>query len=77
MILDRHIPASHTLKPCLVPRGSVVSYLFDFMLPGLVALGVIQFITFFFSDTANPGWLLGMADWLLYVYAVFVAFKAF
>ena len=55
----------------------ISSMLFDFMLPGLIALGVMQFIRYLFADTEKPGWLLGMADWLLYAYAVFVAFKAF
>lgn len=55
----------------------ISSLLFDFTLPGLVALGVMQFIAYLFGNTDKPGWLLGMADWLLYMYAVFVAFKAF
>lgn len=55
----------------------ISSMLFDFVLPGLIALGVMQFIKYLFEDTAKPGWLLGMADWLLYAYAGFVAVKAF
>lgn len=55
----------------------ISSMLFDFMLPGLVALMVMQFIDYLFEDRAKPGWLLGMADWLLYAYAVFVAVRAF
>lgn len=54
----------------------ISSLLFDFTLPGLVALIVMQFIKYLFGDTAKPGWLLGMADWLLYAYAVFVAVRA-
>lgn len=62
------------------PEGllyAITSMLFDFMLPGIVALGVMQLIAYLFGDTDKPGWLLGMAHWLLYAYAVFVAFKAF
>ena len=55
----------------------ISSMLFDFALPGLIALGVMQFIRYLFSDTDKPGWLLGMADWLFYWYAVFLIFKAY
>ena len=55
----------------------ISSMLFDFALPGLIALGVMQFIRFLFADTDKPGWLLSMADWLFYWYAVFLVFKAY
>lgn len=55
----------------------ISALLFDFVLPGLVALGVMQFIEYLFEDTSKPGWLLGMAGGLLYTYAGFVAVKAF
>ncbi len=55
----------------------ISSMLFDFVLPGLIALGVMQFIRYLFADTDKPGWLLGMADWLFYWYAVFLIFKAY
>lgn len=55
----------------------ISSMLFDFVLPGLIALGVMQFIRYVFADTDKPGWLLGMADWLFYWYAVFLIFKTY
>ena len=55
----------------------ISSMLFDFVLPGLIALGVMQFIRYLFQDTDKPGRLLCMADWLFYLYAVFLIFKAY
>ena len=55
----------------------ISSMLFDFLLPGLIALGVMQFIRYVFADTDKPGRLLGMADWLFYLYAVFLIFKTY
>ena len=55
----------------------ITSMLFDFVLPGLIALGVMQFIRYVFEDKGKPGCLLGMADWLFYVYAVFLTLKAY
>ncbi|MHC4325155.1 MAG: hypothetical protein ACYSUX_12900 [Planctomycetota bacterium] len=55
----------------------ISSMLFDFVLPGLIALGVMQFIRYVFADTDKPGRILGMADWLFYLYAVFLIFKAY
>ena len=55
----------------------ISSMLFDFVLPGLIALGVMQFIRYVFADTDKPGRLLCMADWLFYLYAVFLILKAY
>ena len=55
----------------------ISSMLFDFVLPGLIALGVMQFIRYVFGDTGKPGRLLGMADWLFYLYAVFLILKTY
>jgi hypothetical protein len=51
--------------------------LFDFMLPGLIALGVMQFIRYVFEDTDKPGCILRNADRLFYMYAVFLALKSY
>ena len=55
----------------------ISSMLFDFVLPGLIALGVMQFIRYVFADSQKPGRLLGMANWLFYLYAVFLTLKAY
>ena len=43
---------------------AVSALLFDFFLPGLIALGVMQFIKYLFEDTKKPGCILRAADWL-------------
>jgi hypothetical protein len=55
----------------------ISSMLFDFMLPGLIALGVMQFIRYVFEDTDKPGCILRNADRLFYMYAVFLIFKSY
>jgi hypothetical protein len=50
----------------------VSALLFDFFLPGLIALGVMQFIRYLFEETNKPGCILRAADWLFYMYAVFL-----
>jgi len=51
--------------------------LFDFLLPGLIALGIVQFIRYLFEDTNKPGCILRAADWLFYIYAVFLIVKTY
>ena len=55
----------------------ISSMLFDFMLPGLIALGVMQFIRYVFEDTDKPGCILRNADRLFYMYAVFLTLKSY
>ena len=56
---------------------AVSALLFDFFLPGLIALGVMQFIKYLFEDTKKPGCILRAADWLFYIYAVFLVVKTY
>jgi hypothetical protein len=51
---------------------AVSAMLFDFLLPGLIALGVMQFIRYLFEDTTKPGRILRNAHWFFYIYAVFL-----
>jgi len=55
----------------------VSALLFDFFLPGLIALGVMQFIKYLFEDTKKTGCILRAADWLFYIYAVFLVVKTY
>jgi hypothetical protein len=55
----------------------VSALLFDFFLPGLIALGVMQFIRYLFEDVKKPGCILRAADWLFYIYAVFLIVKTY
>jgi hypothetical protein len=56
---------------------AVSAMLFDFLLPGLIALGVVQFIRYLFEDTAKPGRILRNAHWFFYIYAVFLILKTY
>ena len=51
--------------------------LFDFLLPGLIALGVVQFIKYLFEDTNKPGCILRNADRFLYIYTVFLIVRTY
>ncbi len=55
----------------------VSALLFDFFLPGLIALGVVQFIRYLFEDASKPGCILRNAHWLFYIYAVFLIVKTY
>jgi hypothetical protein len=55
----------------------VSALLFDFFLPGLIALGVVQFIRYLFEDVKKPGCILRAADWLFYIYAGFLIVKTY
>lgn len=55
----------------------ISSMLFDFMLPGLIALGVTQLIRYLFEDTSKPGFILRNADRIFYMYAVFLIMKTY
>jgi len=51
---------------------AVSAMLFDFLLPGLIALGVVQFIRYMFEDKTKPGCILRNADRFFYMYAAFL-----
>ena len=55
----------------------ISAMLFDFLLPGLIALGVMQFIRYLFEDTGKPGRILRNAHWFFYIYAVFLIVKTY
>ena len=55
----------------------ISAMLFDFLLPGLIALGVMQFIKYLFEDTNKPGCILRNADRFLYIYAVFLIVRTY
>lgn len=48
---------------------SSVSYVFEFALPGLIALLVAQLIRYMLENEYTPGWILRYGDKVLYVYA--------
>lgn len=51
---------------------AVSSLLFDFFLPGLIALGVAQLLRYLITVDYKPDFILRNADRLLYIYAVFL-----
>jgi hypothetical protein len=55
----------------------ISAMLFDFLLPGLIALGVMQFIKYLFEDTNKPGCILRNSHWFFYIYAVFLIVKTY
>ncbi len=66
----------------IVERGDALLYaissmLYDFMFPGLIALGLAQFIRYLFENTSKPGRILRNADRLFYMYAVFLIVKTY
>ena len=56
---------------------AVSALLFDFLLPGLIALGLVQFIRYLFEDTNKPGCILRNADRFFYMYAVFLIARTY
>ena len=48
---------------------SIPSFIFAYMLPGLITLGVAQFIRYLFEREYRPGWILRYGDKILYLYA--------
>lgn len=48
----------------------VLSLVVRFVLPGLLALGVAQFIRYLSERDYRPGWILRCAEGILYLYAV-------
>jgi hypothetical protein len=56
---------------------AISSMLFDFMLPGLIALGLTQFIRYLFEIDYKPGGILRNGDKIFYIYAVFLIMNAF
>lgn len=49
---------------------SVPAFIFTYMLPGLITLGVAQFMQYLFERECRPGWILRYGDKILYLYAV-------
>ncbi len=49
---------------------SVPAFIFAYMLPGLITLGVAQFMQYLFEREYRPGWILRYGDKILYLYAV-------
>lgn len=45
------------------------SFVFEFILPGLIALLVAQFIRYMLETEYKPGWILRYGDKVLYVYS--------
>ena len=56
---------------------AISSMLFDFMLPGLIALGLTQLIKYLFEIDYKPGCILRNGDRIFYMYAVFLIVNAF
>jgi hypothetical protein len=56
---------------------AVSAMLFDFLLPGLIALGVVQFIRYLFEDKTKPGCIIRNADRLFYIYAAFLIVRKY
>ncbi|MFQ6036020.1 MAG: hypothetical protein ACE5NM_09280, partial [Sedimentisphaerales bacterium] len=48
----------------------LLSLVIVFVLPGLLALGVAQFIRYLSEKSYRPGWTLRCAEGILYLYAV-------
>ena len=46
-----------------------VSFIFEFVLPGFIALLVAQLIRYMLENEYTPGWILRYGDKVLYVYA--------
>jgi len=55
----------------------ISAMIFDFLLPGLVALGVTQLIKYFYEPQAKPGLIIRRADIILYAYGIFLVIKAY
>lgn len=55
----------------------ISSMLFDFMMLGLIALGVTQFIRYLSETGYQPGCILRKADRIFYMYAVFLILKTY
>ena len=55
--------------------NTMSSLIFDFLLAGLVALGVSQFIRYLSETQPRPGPLVRNADRILYIYAAFLILK--
>jgi hypothetical protein len=49
---------------------SIPSFIFAYMLPGLITLGAAQLMQYLFEREYRPGWILRHEDKLLYLYAV-------
>ena len=51
---------------------AVLALLSNYMLLGVVVLGVAQFMRYLFETRYQPGWILRYGDKILYVYAAFL-----
>ena len=66
----------------IVARGDALLYalssmLYDFMFPGLIALGLAQFIRYLFGSEHKPGGILRHGEKIFYMYAGFLIVKTF
>ncbi len=68
---------NHLYKGADAILYAVSAMLFDFLLPGLIALGVVQFFRYLFDDTSKPGCILRNAHGFFYIYAVFLIVKTY
>ncbi len=55
----------------------IASLFYDFMLPGLMALAVMQCIRYLFESERKPGVILRNGDKILYMYAIFLVVKTY
>jgi hypothetical protein len=53
----------------------IASLFYDFTLPGLMALAVMQCIRYLFESERKPGVILRNGDKILYMYAIFLVVK--
>lgn len=54
----------------------LLSLVIRFVLPGLLALGLAQFIRYLFERDYHPGWILRCGEGILYLYAFLLAGRA-
>jgi len=54
----------------------IASLFYDFTLPGLMALAVMQYIRYLFENERKPG-ILRNGDKILYMYAIFLVVKTY
>lgn len=57
-------------------QPDLLSIVVKFVLPGLLALGVAQFIRYLSEKNCRPGWTLRCAEGILYLYAVLLVVHA-
>lgn len=57
-------------------QPDLLSLVVKFVVPGLLALGVAQFIRYLSEADYRPGWILRCAEAICYLYAVLIVFLA-